>query len=160
MACYHCIHWDFEDCGILIPCPEIKKPIEIIGVVIKPKAFLDPTDLNVEALFSEVNYERESDFYRHTYSLAKKGNLGFLTLWEFEMLGKIPVSDKRRRIKFDSFSSQKGVFCPLNWVQEARTCKKLYHRLYFQSLELTEDFLAKAALNSGNFAELEFDKGN
>ena len=116
-------------------------------------------DSNVEALYLEKSENARSEYFRHTFPLAKKNNLGFLNLKEFEILGRTPITPERRRIILDPFDEAKVVLCPLNWVQETRTVKKFCHRMYYQSFDLSEEFLRVVAKDTGDYAEVFFDKG-
>lgn len=158
MVCRVCTYWDFKNCQRLLPCPEVKSETTFLGIITKPKSGPENPDGNIEAVFIEYSQETPSEFYKLAFSLAKKRNLGFLTMPEFDLLGKVPISLDRRRIRLDPFDNNKSVLCPLNWVQETKIIKKFCHRLYCQSLELSEDFLQWIVKENGHFSELTFDK--
>ena len=118
MTCFPCEFWKFTGCGKMMPCPKLKPEIEIIGLVTKPNAAIGSTDLNLEALFLETSSEEENDFFKYAFALAKKKNLGFITLTELDILGKTPIDPNRKRFRFNPFNNHLSVLCPLNWVQE------------------------------------------
>ena len=157
MACETCKYWNFAECKILMPCPKIRFPFKIIGTVTKPIG--NGPDSNLEALFLENSERGKDEYFRHAYGLAKRRNLGFLSLKEFEVLGRTAITPERRRRILDPFNEENYILCPLTWVQETRMIKKFCHRMYFQGFELSENFLEVVAKQSGDFAEVSFDKG-
>ena len=142
----------------MMPCPKLKPELEIIGLVTKPNITIGFTDLNLEALFLNKDFKEDSEFFKYSYSLAKKKNLGFLTLMELDVLGKTPIDPNRKRFRFNPFEENESVLCPLNWVQEVRIIKKYCHRIYYQGFELSESFLRMAIGRKENYAETNFDK--
>ena len=159
MTCDTCNVWGFPDCGILQPCPNLILGLNIKGIITKPKPGLETPDYNIEALFVEKSNHPTSEYFKLAFGLARKKNLGFLTMPEVDLFGKTLVTIDRRRVRFDPFDKESVVFCPLNWVQETKTIKKFCHRLYCQSLELSDEFLNWIAKENGSFSELTFDKG-